>query len=189
MTAALGDPDMRVRRAAARGLRPWVREEPQLMDEVLPLYAGHSFDGSYSHLGLLDTRSRDIWIPRFAALKGHAALLADGNTDRFFKFELYIPHQAPAALRLGGSSEDGHLMLNLIPEWSYSRQRMLGDGDERLLTANAAEQARYSSLVIALYREFALAYAIHVHEASGARGSSRYARDVILLPARGIEGS
>lgn len=185
LTTALSDPDSRVRRAAARGLRPWVREEPRLLDEVLPLYAGHSFDGSYSHLGLLDTRSRDIWIPRFAALKGHAALMADGNTDSFFKFELYVPHQAPAILRPGGGSEDGHLVLNLFAEWSYSRQRTLGGLDQRLLVANVAEQARYSGLVIAFYRELALSYAIRVHEASGARGLRRYVRDVALLPARG----
>lgn len=48
LTKALGDPERRVRRAAARGLRPCLQERPELLDAVLPEYATASFDGTYT---------------------------------------------------------------------------------------------------------------------------------------------
>ena len=86
---ALSDKDRRVQRAAARALRPFLKKYPELIDTALPIYATDQFDGSFTHAGLLDIRDQTVWVPRFQATKGHAALLKDGNTDRFVKFEFF----------------------------------------------------------------------------------------------------
>jgi hypothetical protein len=168
---ALGDSSRRVQRAAARGLRPWVADDPSLLDSVLPAYATHSFDGSFSHAGLLDTRSGEIWVPRFAALKGHAALLREGNTDRYFKFEFFVTHQAPHWT--GEAGNEGHLVLNIIPEWSYSRQRLVPEHDERGRGAALREQERFASTVIRFYRGMRLPYDVRVHRIIGGGGHHR----------------
>ena len=180
----LRDGDRRVQRAAARGLRPWVADDPELLDTVLESYATHEFDGGYSHAGLYDTRSGAMWIPRFAALKGHAALLRDGNTDRFFKFEFFIPGQTPEWA--GGSQESGQLVLQLIPEWSYSRQQIIPAFDERRLKANAREQEGYGSRVIEAYARMSLPYEVRVHRTEGGGGHHRRRElDVAQIAAHG----
>jgi hypothetical protein len=161
LAKALGDPDRRVRRAAARGLRPWVGGRPELLDDVLPAYAGSTFDGGYTHLGLLDTRTGAIWIPRFAALKGHAALLRDGNTDWFLKFAFYIPGQAPP--RLGTDAGYGHLVQHFIADWSYSRQELVPEFDERRRARALAEQERHAARVAGFYAACRLTYDVRVH--------------------------
>ena len=170
LVEALGDSNRRVQRAAARGLRTWVADDPSLLDTVLPAYATHRFDGSFSHAGLLDTRSGEIWVPRFAALKGHAALLRDGNTDRYFKFEFFVPGQAPQWIPDSASS--AHLVLHIIPEWSYSRQQLVLEHDERAGTAALREQDRCASAVVRFYREAQLPYDVRVHRIIGGRRSS-----------------
>ena len=184
LTTALTDSEIRVRRAAARGLRPWVQARPEILDAVIPAYASHSFQGGYSHLGLVDTRTGDIWVPTFAALKGHAALLVEGNTDRYFKFEFYLSAQAPQGLRGNQEADNSaHLVLNLLPDWSYSRGAMVPSHDDRLREANAREQDRYCRWVIAFYREARLPHQVRVHEARGPRGQSRYRLDVARIEA------
>ena len=164
LVRALSDDDRTVQRAAARALRPWVASMPALLSDVLPHYATSAFDGSYSHVGLYDTRAQAIWVPRFAAVKGHAALLADGNTDRYFRFEFYLPSQAPT--RLAGRDEDrqrAHLVLHFILDWSYSRQEIVPSIDERRTRANAREQEGHAHAIRRFYRECALAYGVSVH--------------------------
>ena len=104
----LGDSDRRVQRAAARGLRPWIARDPSILDSALVVYATDRFDGTYTHAGLYDTRNGAIWIPKFQATKGHAALLRDGNTDRYFKFEFFVPGQAPQWIP--DAQQFGHLI-------------------------------------------------------------------------------
>ena len=164
LVQALSDDDRTVQRAAARALRPWLASMPGLLDDVLPHYATSTFDGSYSHVGLYDTRAQRIWVPRFAAVKGHAALLADGNTDRYFKFEFYLPHQAPT--RFAGRNEDrqkAHLVLHFILDWSYSRQVTIPTIDERRIRANTREQQGYARAVTRFYRGCQLPYDVSVH--------------------------
>jgi hypothetical protein len=160
---ALADRDRRVQRAAARALRPFVAEDPGLVDVVLPHYAVHTFDGSFTHAGLLDVRDGMIWIPRFAAAKGHAALLADGDTDRFFKFEYFVPGQAPRRVLAGGDAGAAHLVTHFILDWSYSRQRLIGDEEERRRLANRQEQQRYACAVMAFYASCSLDQDVAVH--------------------------
>ena len=153
LTRALSDPSLSVRRAAARGLRPWVHEAPELLDSILPEYATNEFDGSYSHVGLYSVETGGIWVPRFAAVKGHAALLADADTDRYLKFEFFVPGQAPRTLRRGAEGDRlGHLAIQLIPEWSYTRACLVPDHDERRREANLREQRGYARRVVAFYR-------------------------------------
>ena len=171
LVQALSDADRTVQRAAARALRPWVASAPALLSEVLPHYATSSFGGKYSHVGLYDTRSETVWVPRFAALKGHAALLADGNTDRYFKFEFYSPHQAPR--RFLGRHEDthqAHLVLHFILDWSYSRQEIVASLDERRMRANVREQHGYAGAVRRFYRDCQLPYDVSVHHLNMAAG-------------------
>ena len=97
----LDDSSRRVQRAAARGLRPWIARKPAILDAALTAYATDKFDGGYSHTGLRDARTGAIWVPKFAAVKGHAALLRDGNTDRYFKFEFFVPGQGHSGSRQG----------------------------------------------------------------------------------------
>jgi hypothetical protein len=188
LTDALADPDRRVRRAAARGLRPWVLERPGLLDEVLPHYTASSFDGSYTHLGLYDTRDGAVHIPRFAALKGHAALLRDGNTDRYFKFDFYVPGQAPRRFiepDAVAAGDDGHLVLHYILDWSYARQTLVPAFDERRRAAALAEQDRYAAAVVRFYEGCALPYDVRVHHltmTSGAR--PRLERDAARIAGR-----
>jgi hypothetical protein len=147
-------------------------DDPSLLDTVLPAYGTHSFDGSFSHAGLLDTRDGQVWLPRFAALKGHAALLRDGNTDRYFKFEFFVPHQAPRWT--GENGRDGHLVLNAIPEWSYSRQSLIAEHDERGRAAAVREQDRFAQAVIRFYRDARLPYSVRVHRIIGGGGHHRH---------------
>ncbi len=171
LTAALSDSSRRVQRAAARGLRPWVAYDESLLDSVLTAYATDDFDGTYSHAGLYDTASGAIWVPRFAALKGHAALLRDANTDRYFKFEFFVPGQAPRWIPDGHAR--GHLVLQLIPEWSYSQQRLIAEHDERRANANLREQHAYASAVLAFYKRAALRYDVRAHRVLGGGGHHR----------------
>jgi hypothetical protein len=182
LIAGLGDADRRVQRAAARGLRPWLADEPALLDRVLHAYAGQSFDGSYSHAGLLDTRTSTVWVPRFAAVGGHAALLPDANTDRYFRFDFFLRGQAPRWVPGEGAA---HLLLYLVPEWSYAQQRLIPEWDERALLRNRREQARYAEAVAEFYASCALAYDVHVHHVVAGGGHHRARElDVDLIRGR-----
>ncbi len=187
LTKALADPERRVRRAAARGLRPWIRERPELLDTILPDYTGASFDGSYTHLGLYDTRTGTIWIPRFAALKGHAALLKDGNTDWYYKVEFYAPGQAPGRYADAAASEkEGHLVLHYILDWSYRQQALLPEFDERRLARARADQDGYAAAVMRFYQNCGRVYDIRVHHLVMTSGQRpRVERDVTRIPACG----
>jgi len=166
LVAALSDPHRRVQRAAARGLRPWILRRPDLLDGILPEYATGTFDGTYTHAGLYGVSDGRVWIPRFAAVKGHASLLADANTDRWFKFQFYVPGQAPQRFRdTVPVGEWGHLLLHFICDWSYSQQRLILAVDERKRRANLREQGRYADDVTAFYRSGRLPYGFVVHHA------------------------
>ena len=184
---ALSDHDRTVQRAAARALRPWLASAPALLDNVLPHYATSTFDGSYSHVGLYDTGAQRIWVPRFAAVKGHAALLADGNTDRYFKFELYLPNQAPT--RFAGRDDgrrSAHLVLHFILDWSYSRQEMISTIDERRMRLNEREQQGYGRAVTRFYRRSQLPYDVSVHHLALCAGERpRYRLNVSSIEATG----
>jgi hypothetical protein len=161
---ALSDRDRRVQRAAARGLRPWVRARPDLLPAVLPHYTTNSFSGGYTHVGLYDVAEKRLLVPRFAAAKGHASLLSDGNTDRYLKFEFYLPSQAPRRFAVHDAARaDAHLVFHFILDWSYSRQCRISPFDERRLAANAREQERYAAAVMRCYRESRLAHGVLVH--------------------------
>ena len=178
----LEDSSRRVQRAAARGLRPWIAQEPSILDAALTSYATDHFDGTYSHAGLRDTSNGASWVPKFAALKGHAALLRDGDTDRYFKFELYVPSQAPRWIP--GGAVDGHLLLYFIPDWSYSRQELVPEFDERRAKHNLREQERHGNAVVAFYRRAKLPYAVRVHHVFGGGGLHRKLElDVALIEA------
>lgn len=184
LSQGLGDSNRRVQRAAARGLRPWVARDPLLLDSALTVYATNRFDGRYSHAGLYDTRSGAIWIPRFAAVSGHAALLHDGNTDRFFKFDFFVPGQAPRWIP--DPQDTGHLVLNIIPEWSYSRQQLVPEFDERRTGANLREQERYGAAVAQFYAKAHLSYEVRVHRAFGGGGHHRrHELDVARIDSAG----
>jgi hypothetical protein len=171
LAGGLADSSLRVRRAAARGLRPWVADDPAVLDTALSAYATDRFDGGYSHAGLYDTRSAAIWVPRFQALRGHAALLAEGNTDRFFKFEFFVSGQAPGWVPDAAAS--GHLVLHFIPEWSYSGQHLVPEHDERRMKANLREQDSFARDVIAFYQRARLPYDVRVHRIYGGGGHHR----------------
>ena len=167
----LSDPHRRVQRAAARGLRPWILQRPDLLDGILPEYATGAFDGTYTHVGLYGVADGHIWIPRFAAVKGHASLLADANTDKWFKFQFYRPSQIPRRLRDAAPGGDwGHLVLHFICDWSYSQQRLVPAVDERKREANLREQGRYADDVVPFYRDAGLPYGFVVHRALFASG-------------------
>ncbi len=136
--------------------------------------------------GLLDVRHRTIWIPRFAAAKGHAALLVDGNTDHFFKFEFFIQSQAPRRLLAEGGTDCGHLLLHFIQDWSYSRHDLIPAMDDRLIEANRREQQRYAATVATFYGSCQLHYGIavdHLIICSGKANS--YALNVGKISGRG----
>jgi hypothetical protein len=174
LIAALADRDRRVQRAAARALRPCVRQDPELWGQILPAYAVQAFDGSYTHAGLYDTEAGLIWVPRYAALKGHAALLADGNTDRYLKFEFYVPGQTPPRLsEATGGEPCGHLVLHLILDWSYAQQAWIPLWDERRLALNRRQQEANGSHVTGFYRRCTLSYPVRVHRLLTAMGQPR----------------
>jgi hypothetical protein len=146
------------------------RSRPSILSSILHAYATEQFDGSYSHAGLFDVETGAIWIPKFAALRGHAALLRDGNTDRFFKFDFFVPDQAP---QWTGRQDSGHLVLYFIPEWSYARQALIPEFDDRRTRANIREQERYGNVVEEFYAEARLAYDVRVHRVLGGGGHHR----------------
>ena len=190
LVQSLSDDDRTVQRAAARALRPWIASTPELLDDVLPHYAASTFDGSYSHLGLYDTDAQRILVPRFAAVKGHAALLADGNTDRYFKFEFYLQNQAPT--RFAGRDEDrhkAHLVLHFILDWSYAHQNIVPDIDERRVRVNEREQQGYARAIQRFYRGCKLPYDVAVHHLTmRAAKRPRYRFNVGLI-AKTVETS
>lgn len=161
---ALRDPDRRVRKQAALCLRPWTQRDPGLFSDILPDYAVRHFDGSYTHAGLLDTRCGDVWIAPWQALKGHAALIDDGNTDRYLKFQFYRDSQAPPALRDTTAEPcGGHIVYHLIVDWSYSLQALLSVEEDRRREANVREQERLASKVVSFYRACRLPFSVAVH--------------------------
>ena len=164
LAKALSDSDREVQRAAARALRPWVQSQPDLIENLLPVYASPYFDGTYTHIGLYDIQQKRIWIPRFQAKRGHASLLSDGNTDRYFKFDFYRPNQIPKRfVEKAGNSRSAHLVFHLILDWSYSRQCLIPYFDERSLNRNRCEQEKFASSVIGFYKRCNLPYYINVH--------------------------
>ena len=161
---ALSDKSLRVQRAAARGLRPWVKSKPELLSTILPHYTTSTFSGDYTHVGLYDVREEKVLIPRFQATKGHASLLSDGDTDSYFKFEFYRPRQAPRRFSaIDPSRQSAHLVLHFIVDWSYSRQCLVPSIDERRQAANVREQERYATAVVDFYRQTGLPYEVAVH--------------------------
>lgn len=178
LARALADQDMSVRRSAAIALRPFLQEDPALMATVLPAYAIDTFDGKYTHVGLLDAETGKIWIPPFQAKGGHAALMADGSTDRYFKFDFYVPGQAPPQYkRLPGGEKAGHLTQYFIGDWSYSKRALLTEFDERQLWANRREQENLARRVVAFYRHCRLPYRVYVHRLS-TQGSQKPLREL-----------
>ena len=131
-------------------------------------------------------RDGTVWVPRFAATKGHAALLADGNTDRFFKFEFFMPNQAPRRLLVDGGPDCAHLLLHVILDWSYSRQSLIPKEDERRIKGNRQEQQRYASAVVSFYRSCQLTLDVAVHRMTmQAAKPNRYELNVDRIPGRG----
>jgi len=187
---ALSDRNRRVQRAAARGLRPWIKARPDLLPLVLPHYTTSSFQGGYTHVGLYDVDERKVLIPRFAAAKGHASLLSDGNTDRHFKFEFYLPSQVPRRFAVHGLEHvDAHLVLHFILDWSYSRQCQIPPFDERRLKANLREQERYAAAVMDFYRASSLAHDVLTHRLVLTAGERpRYEFCVDRIPVCGGKG-
>jgi len=185
LVGALSDSSRRVQRAAARGLRPWILERPGLLGGILPDYATSVFDGTYTHVGLYDPAEGRVWLPRYAALKGHAALLADADTDRYFKFRFYVSAQVPEHLRDGAPADDwGALVLSFICDWSYAQQRLIPAIDERKRRANMREQARYGDAVVCFYERARLPYGFVVHHALSESGAgTRHELGVCLCPA------
>lgn len=183
---ALSDKDRRVQRAAARALRPFLKKYPELIDTALPIYATDQFDGSFTHAGLLDIRDQTVWVPRFQATKGHAALLKDGNTDRFFKFEFFLPNQAPRRLVTREGSESAHLLMHLILDWSYSRRVLIPEWDDRRLVANRREQQLYVSAVVRFYDSCHLSNDLMIHYLLMQAGKSNvYEIGVTRIEGRG----
>jgi hypothetical protein len=189
LVEALSDASMRVQRAAARGLRPWILQRPDLLGSVLPEYATDAFDGTYTHVGIYDPEERKVWIPKFAALKGHASLLADADTDTYFKFQFYVPGQAPVRFRDSAPGSDrGHLLLHFICDWSYSQQRLIPAVDQRKRRANVREQERYARDVVAFYEDAGLPYGFAVHHVLFESGQQpRHRLHVRLCSAGGEE--
>ena len=160
-----------VRRNAAMALRPFVQADPRLLDSILPGYAINDFNGKYTHVGLLDVRTGVIWVPPYQAKGGHAALIADGSTDRYFKFDFHVPGQAPPMYnRLPGGEKSGHLTLYFITDWSYSRQQLLEEFDEGRRSANLRELENFEQKVTRFYRESRLSYRVLVHRELMRRG-------------------
>ncbi|MBN1400192.1 MAG: hypothetical protein JXA74_05105 [Anaerolineae bacterium] len=190
LVTALADPDRRVERAAARALRPWVRRDPELLGQILPAYAGQAYDGGYTHAGLYDTVTGLIWIPRFAALKGHAALLADGDTDRYYKFAFYVPGQAPPRLSEAAPERPcGHLVLHHILDWSYAHQGWIPLWDDRRLALSRRQQERYGSHVRRFYQRCGLPFPVCVHRRLMMTGEPpRYELCVATLEAHSPSG-
>ena len=105
-----------------------------------------------------------MWIPPFQAKGSHSALMADGSTDRYFKFDFYVPGQASPHLRQVPEGEEaGHLTLYLILDWSYSRQSLIDEFDERRSDSNIGEQEELGRKVISFYRGSRLPYPVWVH--------------------------
>ena len=163
LRGALKDANLFVRRSAALALRPWIEEQPDLFQQVLPEYAIQVFDGGYTHVGLLDTRDGEIWIPPLAALGGHAAMMADGNTDRYFEFQFYMPNQSPPRLKESGTVGDAHLSITFIADWCYTSQTLIDATTSARVDQNLREQEGYERKVIAFYRESNLSFGVTVH--------------------------
>ncbi len=159
---ALKDPNLFVRRAAL-ALRPWIEEQPDLFEHVLPEYAIQVFDGNYTHVGMLDTRDGEIWIPPLAALGGHAAMMADRNTDRYFKFQFYVPNQSPPRLKKKGTEGDAHLLITFITDWCYTAQTLIEPTDSAQIDRNIREQEGYERAVVTFYRDSNLRFGVTIH--------------------------
>jgi hypothetical protein len=76
--------------------------------------------------------------------------------------------------------------LHIIPEWSYSRQQLVTEFDERRLKINLREQERYARDVQQFFRDARLSYDVRVHRIYGGGGHHRRREiDVALIEGGG----
>ena len=64
-------------------------------------------------------------------------------------------------------------MLYFIPDWSYSRQQLIPEFDERLAKHSLREQERHGKAIQEFYRKAQLPYAVRVHYVYGGGGHHR----------------
>jgi hypothetical protein len=163
LLAGLSDPDPVERLGAIRALRRLLAEKVALLECVLPYYSARTFDGTFSHAGLLDSLQGAIWVPRFAGMGGHAALLAGHNTDRFFKFDFWLPTQAPAHVLRPDSAAAAHLVIHYILDWCYTTQQIIPLWDDHRLAIARRTQDGFAVRVMAFYRACSLGRDLVVH--------------------------
>lgn len=125
-----------------------------------------TFDGTYSHDGVVDVDTLQVWIARKGKPVGHSLLIdgAAGIYDRFFTFRFYAPGESPHAVPgVSFVPHHGHLFLRFVGYWDYRAQSAVPDWDERRIAQNLSRQSRYAVAAIRLYVQCRLPYAVDVH--------------------------
>jgi len=151
-----------VRQATVRPRVEHNHSEPRVIRSAVT----NTFDGTYSHDGLVDVDTLQVWIARKGRPVGHS-LLVDGATgvyDRFFAFRFYVPGERPYhAAHSAFSPAHGHLFLRFVSFWDYRAQKAVPEWDERRTARNLSEQARYAVAAICFYQRCHLSYVVDVH--------------------------
>ena len=132
-----------------------------------------SFDGTYSHDGIVDVATLNVWIARKGKPVGHSLLVegAAGIYDRFFTFGFYVPGDRPRyASDMAFVPHHGHLFLRFVSYWDYATLTFVPEWDERRVGHNLLRQARYAVAVIRFYQQCHLPYVVDVHALGTTRG-------------------
>ncbi|MEM7681514.1 MAG: hypothetical protein AAF288_06130 [Planctomycetota bacterium] len=118
----------------------------------------------YPHVGLFDVKDRSFWIARKRfglnpARVSHARLLMGvgkgGSTaekDRFVCYWFHTPDSGDGAVH-GYPIEwdEGHLLIRLDPNWSYSHQQYIASTDDRRVNKNVEQQFTWARHIFEAY--------------------------------------
>lgn len=139
-------------------------------------YCSDQLRADYAHVGLLDARSRRIWIARPqrtipAIHLSHARLLRGGTQDtstirkdRFVCYWFHTPGTGEGHVH-GYPIEwhEGHLLVRLEPNWDYAACQFIGPQDTARIERNIEQQYQWGRWLYRRYVERQPDFALSWH--------------------------
>ena len=130
----------------------------------------------YAHVGLYDVQDRRAWIARDrwgspASGVSHARLLKGGTNasstaekDRFLCYWFHTPGAGQGPVQgYPIDWSEGHLMVRLEPNWSYSKLELIPATQTRRIEKNIEKQYRIGELLFEAYTELGPPFPLSWH--------------------------